>query len=123
MYPGIYITLTSGEQKKVSFKNLGEWKQFASDYFVEDIDRINIKCYSLNNSQKIDIEITGDELVGFEACYKAVRMSYGFYQHYVVIYIPGRNPDYYLMINENARLLSTPKIQNTRKKLFYFTVT
>ena len=119
MTPGIYITLQNDSEVYIKFSELQKWKKFASTYTAKDVKQIIVKCFSLNNSQFIKIVVKEDEIVGFEACYKAIRMSFGFYKHYVVIYIPGKNPDYCIMINENARLLSTPKILTERRKLFY----
>lgn len=105
---GIYITFKDIEQYKdkfISFNNLDEWKSFTSTHSFEDIECVEVKSFSLNNSQPVSHKFFGDEFEGLE--FTKILFSQMGSPDFTctAMYIPSRNGNYRVLFNENGRLI------------------
>ncbi len=105
MSTGIYIRMKSGDCIYIPFDKLGEWKSFSSTHFIEEINEIEIKSLSLNNSQPINYIFWDKELEGLEFT-KILTSQMGFSDSTsTAAYIPAKGTNYRMVINENNRLI------------------
>ena len=117
--PGIYIKIYNNDVIRISFKELHKLKELVDQYYVEDIEYIDIVALSTDNAQPVYLRFVQEELEGFEVCYRAVKILFGAFEHYVVVYVPGKYETCHYIFNTSNRLIAKPLQLPPRKKLFY----